>query len=37
MDREMRDVLWKKRMGSLLPGKQVGIIGFGRIGRKVAE
>lgn len=37
MDREIRSGLWKKRMGSLLSGKQVGIIGFGRIGRKIAE
>lgn len=37
MDREMHSGLWKKRMGALLSGKQVGIIGFGRIGRKVAE
>ena len=37
MDREMHDGLWKKRMGALLSGKQVGIIGFGRIGRKAAE
>jgi len=37
MDREIRDGVWKKRMGNLLSGKQVGIIGFGRIGRKVAE
>lgn len=36
MDREMRVKLWKKRMGSLLFGKQVGIVGFGRIGRKAA-
>jgi len=27
---------WKKSMGVLLNGKRVGIIGFGRIGRKVA-
>lgn len=33
MDQEMHSGLWKKRMGSLLSGKQVGIIGFGRIGR----
>ncbi len=37
MDREMRANLWKKRMGSLLSKKQAGIIGLGRIGRKVAE
>jgi len=37
MDQEIRDGVWKKRMGNLLSGKQVGIIGFGRIGRKVAE
>lgn len=37
MDREMHNGLWKKRMGNLLAGKQVGIIGLGRIGRKVAE
>lgn len=36
MDREMRDGIWKKRMGNLLFDKQVGIIGFGRVGRKVA-
>ncbi|MBP9855346.1 MAG: phosphoglycerate dehydrogenase [Candidatus Omnitrophica bacterium] len=28
---------WKKKMGSLLFKKRVGIIGYGRIGRKVAE
>lgn len=37
MDRELRDDLWQKRMGNLLYGKKVGIKGFGRIGRKVAE
>lgn len=37
MDREMHSGLWKKRMGYLLSGKQVGVVGFGRIGRKVAE
>jgi D-3-phosphoglycerate dehydrogenase len=37
MDREMRHQTWQKRMGNLLQGKKVGIIGFGRIGQKVAE
>jgi len=37
MDREMRACVWKKRMGNLLNGKKVGIIGFGRIGKKTAE
>ena len=36
MDREVRAGQWKKRMGNLLQGKKVGIIGFGRIGRAVA-
>ena len=37
MDREMRSGKWQKRMGRLVQGKKVGIIGFGRIGQKVAE
>jgi D-3-phosphoglycerate dehydrogenase len=37
MDREMRAGVWKKRMGNLLNGKRVGIIGFGRIGQKTGE
>ncbi len=36
-DRKIRDAKWSPVMGSLLAGKIVGIIGFGRIGRKVAE
>ncbi|SHN53910.1 phosphoglycerate dehydrogenase [Desulfovibrio litoralis] len=35
MDRELRAGVWKKRMGSLLEGKKLGIIGYGRIGRAV--
>ena len=37
MDRELRGGKWKKRMGFTLFGKRVGIIGFGRIGKAVAE
>ncbi|WKZ33186.1 MAG: phosphoglycerate dehydrogenase [Thermodesulfobacteriota bacterium] len=36
MDRDVRKGVWRKSAGSLLKGKKVGIIGFGRIGRKVA-
>lgn len=37
MHRELKSGTWKKRMGNLLQGKKVGIIGFGRIGQKVAS
>ena len=37
MDRELRSGAWKKRMGNLLQGKKVGVIGYGRIGRATAE
>ena len=33
----IRNDKWEKPMGNLLTGKKVGIIGFGRIGRKVSE
>lgn len=33
----IKDGKWEKLMGNLLFGKNVGIIGFGKIGRKVAE
>jgi len=36
-DRDIRVGKWQKRMGNLLRGKKVGIIGLGRIGQKVAE
>ena len=34
-DRQIRDNKWQGQMGSLLETKTVGVIGFGRIGRKV--
>lgn len=36
-DSSIRRGVWEKPMGNLLCGKNVGIIGFGRIGQKVAE
>lgn len=37
MDQELRLAKWKKEMGNLLSEKNVGIIGMGRIGRRVSE
>lgn len=37
MDKEMHEGRWNKRIGAGLNGKKVAIVGFGRIGRKVAE
>ena len=37
MDRDMRAGVWKKRMGSLLEDKKIGVIGLGRIGLATAE
>lgn len=37
MDAALRCGKWDKLMGNLLYGKKVGIIGFGRIGRKIAS
>lgn len=36
-DRNIRDGVWQKEMGSLLHEKTVGVVGLGRIGRSVAE
>lgn len=36
-DREVRAGIWRKRIGNLLHGKRVGIIGLGQIGTAVAE
>jgi len=33
----MKSGQWKKKTGSLLVGKKIGILGLGRIGRRVAE
>ena len=37
VDRAIRAGEWKGQFGQLLAGKTVGIVGFGRIGRKVSE
>jgi len=36
-DRDMRAGTWQPHVGGLLHGRTVGIVGFGRIGRRVAE
>lgn len=36
-DSAIRSGRWEKLMGNLICGKKIGIIGLGRIGRKVAE
>jgi len=37
MDRDLHDGAWNKKIGVQLEGKTVAIIGFGRIGAKVAS
>jgi len=34
---DLKNRIWAKRAGNLLQGKTVGVIGLGRIGKKVAE
>lgn len=36
-DRALRGGRWKKNMGRLLAGQKVAVIGYGRIGRRVAK
>jgi D-3-phosphoglycerate dehydrogenase len=36
-DRDLRSGRWKKPMGALLGGKTVGLVGLGRIGKRLAE
>lgn len=36
-DRRIRAGAWEKRMGALLRGKTVGVIGLGRVGKQVAR
>lgn len=37
LDRELRKGNWRKETGSLIQGKKIGIVGLGRIGKRVAE
>jgi len=37
LDRNIKSKNWKAEMGNLLTGKNVGIIGLGRIGKKLIE
>lgn len=37
MDHDLHDGQWKKQIGKQISGSRVAIIGFGRIGRKVAK
>ena len=37
LDRNIRNGNWKAEMGDLLTGKSVGIVGLGRIGKKLVE
>lgn len=37
MDRKIKEKGWEKRMGRLLSGKTVGIIGLGYVGKKLVE
>ena len=32
-DKNLKNKIWKKKMGSILHGKTLGIIGFGKVGK----
>jgi D-3-phosphoglycerate dehydrogenase len=36
-DRRMRGGHWSKKMGTLLKGKTLGLVGFGHVGQRVAD
>lgn len=37
IDRDLRQGVWNKHMGSLLEGKTIGIVGLGRIGKTLVQ
>jgi len=37
LDRRIRDNLWKPKIGNLLSGLTIGIVGLGRIGKKLVQ
>jgi D-3-phosphoglycerate dehydrogenase len=37
LDNDLKKGIWNKRIGNLLKGKKIGIIGLGRIGKMVSE
>src|ERR1700722_3119402 len=36
-DRRMRDGLWQDKVGTILAGRTLGLLGLGRIGKRIAE